>query len=85
MRNKLRRILALTGAILLAGFGIAALIFALIDTPWAYQAFQVCLVLALTLPILIYGYLLIARVLARRGVPKDTGAPDRNAKEKTND
>lgn len=85
MKNKGKRILALIGAALLAGFGIAALIFALMDAPWAYQAFKACMALALTLPILLYGYLLIAKVLAGRGVPKDTDNLDKHTKEKTND
>ncbi|MDO5538697.1 MAG: hypothetical protein Q4F83_01310 [Eubacteriales bacterium] len=63
MNHKKKRIAALTGALLLIGLAIATLIFAFIDTPWAYDMFKICLGCVIILPVLIYVYLLLARVL----------------------
>ena len=71
MNNKKKRIAALVCALLLILLGFATLIFALIDAPWAYDLFKICLGGIIILPVLIYVYMLIARVLGGRGVPPE--------------
>lgn len=63
MNKQKKRIIALAIAILLIVLAIATLVFALLDTPWAYDLFKVCLGLIVILPVLIYVYMLIAKVL----------------------
>ncbi len=41
----------------------ATLIFALIDSPWAYDMFKICLGMTIILPVLLYAYNLMYRVL----------------------
>lgn len=60
--QKIRRIGAWALIIFLVALVIAALIFALIDAPWAFTAFKVCLCCALVLPILFYIYTWAAKV-----------------------
>lgn len=74
MNKKKKRTAALIGAILLIALGIATLVFALIDTPWAYDLFKICLSLIIILPVLIYVYMLIAKLLKKD--PQDTKSPD---------
>lgn len=61
--KKTKKILALTGAVLLAVLYIATLVFALIDSPWAYDLFKICLGMTIILPVLLYAYNLMYRVL----------------------
>lgn len=61
MKKKSKRILALTGAVLLAGLYLATLIFALIDSPWAYDMFRVCVGFTIVVPVLLYVYALVYR------------------------
>ena len=50
----------------LIGFGLGAMIFAFIDTPFAHKALTVCLYCAITVPVLIYAMMLVAKVLSHR-------------------
>ena len=61
--KKTKRILALAGAVLLVILYAATLIFALIDSPWAYDMFKICLGMTIILPVLLYAYNLMSRVL----------------------
>ncbi|MFR8169239.1 MAG: hypothetical protein ACLU9Q_00310 [Marvinbryantia sp.] len=61
--KKTKRILALAGAVLLVILYAATLIFALIDSPWAYDMFKICLGMTIILPVLLYAYNLMYRVL----------------------
>ena len=54
--KKTKRILALAGAVLLVILYAATLIFALIDSPWAYDMFKICLGMTIILPVLLYAY-----------------------------
>lgn len=63
--KKIRQIAAWAVIILLAALVIAALIFALIDTPWSFTAFKICLGCALILPILLYVYTWAVRVFTK--------------------
>lgn len=63
MNHNKKRIAALTGALLLLALVLATLIFAFIDAPWAYDMFRLCLGCVIILPVLIYVYMLLARIL----------------------
>lgn len=65
--KKTKRILALTGVVLLAAMYLATLVFALIDSPQATLLFKISVGLTLVIPVLLYGYMLIYRVLDNRG------------------
>lgn len=60
--KKAKQIMAWFVIILLVALIIASLIFALIDTPWAYTAFKICLGTAIVLPVLLYVYTWILKV-----------------------
>lgn len=64
---KLKQIGALAAIILLLSFSAASLIFAFIDAPWAEKALSVSLFCAIVVPVLIYAFLLAAKVLRGRG------------------
>ena len=61
MKNKIKRILAIAGVVLLAGLYLATLIFALIDSPWAFDIFKVCIGFTVVIPVLLYVYFLFYR------------------------
>lgn len=67
MMKKTKRILALAGVVLLAALYLATLIFALIDSPWAYDMFKLCVGFTIVLPVLLYAYTLMYRVLKNDG------------------
>ena len=52
--NKLKRILALLTVIVLVVLYAATLIFALIDSPWAFSMFKACIGMTVILPALLY-------------------------------
>ena len=80
-KNK-TRVLAWIGLILLAGLLIATFVLALIDAPWAQNAFKMCLGFSILLPVLIYVLLMLHRVLNSKDnetVEKgDSHDPDRH-------
>ena len=61
--NKIKRILAMITVIILAVLYAATLIFALIDSPWAFSMFRVCIGMTVILPVLLYIYFWIYKVL----------------------
>lgn len=69
--NKMKRILALTGAVFLVCIYIATLIFALIDSPAASGLFLASVAATILVPVLLYGYILIARLLASQNTDSD--------------
>ena len=73
--NRLKRILALAGALLLACMYIATLVFALIDSPAASGFFRASVAATILVPVLLYGYILAARLLGSRRAD-DTAADD---------
>lgn len=64
MKN-MKRFLALTGAALLVCMYVATLIFALIDSPAANRLFQASVAATILIPVLLYAYILVARILKK--------------------
>lgn len=75
MKKKTKRILAIAGVALLAGLYIATLIFALIDSKWAFDMFRICVVLTIMVPVLLYAYTLVYR-LQKKGKADPDDPPD---------
>lgn len=65
MFEKIKRILAWTGVILLAGMYAATLVFALIDSPWAEGWLKASLLMTLVVPALLYAYILTYKLLKK--------------------
>lgn len=64
--KKWKRILAVAAAVFLLGLYGATLIFALMDSPFAYGMFQVCLYGTIAVPVLAYAMLLVYRRLKEK-------------------
>ena len=60
--NKIKRILALIGAILLVLLYLSTLIFALIDSPRANDLLAASVAATILVPVLLYGFLLFCRL-----------------------
>lgn len=60
-----KRILALTGIVLLVGIYLVSLVFALIDHPMKGSLMQASLYATVVIPVLIYAFLLIAKLLRK--------------------
>ena len=69
--EKIKRILALTGALLLVALYACTLIFALMDSPAASRLLAASVAATILIPVLLYGYILIARLLKERGSEDD--------------
>ena len=65
--NRFKQIGAILAILVLIGFGLGAMIFAFLDTPFAQKALTICLYCAITVPVFIYAMMLVAKVLSRRG------------------
>lgn len=63
--KKTKRILALTGAVLLLLLYISTLIFALIDSPLTNELFTAAVGATILIPVLLYGFLLFCRLKDR--------------------
>ena len=77
-RMKLKRILAILGILVLAGMYLASLIFAIIDHPLKTSLLSASLYATIVIPVLLYVFLFVAKLL--RGDPdkQDGGArPDK--------
>lgn len=59
---KLKRILALAGALLLLAMYACTLIFAFIDSPAFHDFLKASVVCTVIIPILLYGYALVYRI-----------------------
>ncbi len=70
--KKTKRILALTGVILLVLLYLATFVFALIDSPRAFDMFKICLGMTIILPVLLYAYNLMYRLLKHDDESEDT-------------
>lgn len=81
--NKVKRILALTGALLLVCLYISTLIFALIGSPVSADLFKASLAATIIIPVLLYGYILTARVLAGKGADRETNGQSSDDKTDT--
>lgn len=60
--KKAKRILALTGAVLLLLLYISTLIFALIDSPLTNMLLTASVCATILIPVLLYGFLLFCRL-----------------------
>jgi len=60
---KLKRLLALIGAVLLIGMYISTLVFSLMNSEFATDMFKVSIVLTIIIPFLLYAFTLIYNVL----------------------
>lgn len=69
--KKMKRILALVGAILLICMYMCTLIFALIDSPAASGLFKASVAATILVPVLLYAYVLVARLLDSKGTDSD--------------
>ena len=74
--NKLKRILALIGAILLICMYAATLVFALIDSPTADALLKASIAATILIPVLLYAFIVIARLLKDRGNDQDRDRSD---------
>ena len=61
--KKMKRFLALITVVILVLLYAATLIFALIDSPWAFSMFKACIGMTVILPALLYIYFWIYKVL----------------------
>lgn len=78
--KKTKRILALAGAVLLACMYICTLVFALMDSPAAAGLLRASVAATILIPVLLYAYILVARLL--KGSDPDNTAgddPDRDS------
>ena len=70
--KKIKRILAFIGAILLVCLYGSTLIFALMNSPVSTGFFKASVAATILLPVLLYTYILTARVLKGRGLDPDS-------------
>lgn len=66
--QKLRRILALLGVIILVGMYVVTLVFALSSSPNANNMLMASIVCTVIIPCLLYGMILLTRVLDNRNL-----------------
>lgn len=65
LMEKKKRILALAGVIILVALYLSTLIFALIDSPWADTCLKAAVGATILVPVLLYGYILIYRLIKK--------------------
>ncbi len=65
--QKLRRIAALTGAVLLIGMYLITLVFALIGSPASQNLLMAAIVCTVVIPVLLYAMQLLTRLLRGSG------------------
>lgn len=65
----MKRILALIGVILLLGMYIVTFVFAMMKNPASDGLFKASIFCTLTIPILLYGYQLVYKLLKNRNNP----------------
>ena len=65
MYKKMKRNLAWIGKILLAGMYGATLVFALLDSSWARDWLRASLAMTLIVPVLLYAYIFIYKLLKK--------------------
>lgn len=83
---KLKRILALMGVVILAGLYLCTLIFSMMGGELAMGLFRASVFCTVAVPIMLYVYMMVYKVLRGRGVPKEPGkpeGPDAPAKKET--
>lgn len=80
--KKIKQILALTGAILLIVLYLSTLIFSLMRSEMAQGLFKASVFCTVAVPVLIYAYMLIYRVLRGWGDHRNNAEPDKKPEEK---
>lgn len=79
--KKTKRILALTGVVLLVCLYISTLILALIGSPLAINLLKSAVASTIILPLLLYGYMLLYRLIKKNSENEDTGNISSNSKQ----
>lgn len=74
--KKTKRILALLGAVLLLCMYVSTLVFSLIGSPAATGLFKASVAATILVPVLLYGYILIARLVKDQGYDSEGTADD---------
>ncbi len=69
--EKIKRLLALAGALLLVTMYACTLIFALMDSPASSGLLKASVAATILIPVLLYAYILIARLLKERSSGDD--------------
>lgn len=76
--KKFKQILALTGAILLGAMYLSTLVFALIGSELSDMLFLASVAATIVVPVLLYGFILIARIVDRTGEGQEPPSDDNN-------
>lgn len=72
---KRKRILAISGIVILAGLYLTSLVFAVTDHPQKTAALSASLYATIVIPVLLYVFLLVARLLKKYGKkPEDSSS-----------
>ena len=74
--QKLKRILALCGAVFLAGLYLLTFILGVFGNENTHRFLTACIVCTVIIPVLLYAMFLIARILDRRNRPQDQDPED---------
>lgn len=69
--KKIKRIIALAGAVLLAGMYISTLVFALLDRSETMGLLKASIVCTVVLPVLLYAYTLVYKITKGGGSGND--------------
>lgn len=80
--KKIKRILALIGAILLFFMYAGTLVFALIGSEDAIQWLKVSIACTILVPVILYGYILAYRMIKKTGSSQNNIPDEKNIKEK---
>lgn len=76
--KKSKRILALAGVILLVALYLITLVLALASSPATKGMLMAAIGCTIVIPCLIYGFMLVARVLDNRNQNSDSDSPTNN-------
>lgn len=75
---KLKRILAIIAVVLLLGLYVSTILFAISDSPNAAYLFKASIFCTIIIPVLLYAYILICRVLGRKNQETSPDNEDKN-------
>lgn len=82
--KKAKRILALTGVILLVAMYVATLVFALIDSPQSFALLKASIYCTIVIPVIIYsGTLIFNNAARKKGWPVDKNEKDSVSEDET--
>lgn len=83
--KRTKRFLALTGAVLLLLMYMTTLIFSLIDSSAATGLLKASIAATILIPVPLYGYILIARLLKGQGMDEISGRNSDNIGDNSSD